>query len=43
VGFLKVFDFKNLTNYEKLVCTGTLIYGTVGGTVASIFALNELI
>ena len=42
-GFLKVFDFKTLSKYEKLVCIGTLVYGIIGGSIASIFALNKLI
>ena len=42
-GFLKVFGVKELSNYEKFLCIGTLIYGVIGGSIASIFALNELI
>ncbi len=43
VGFLKVFGFNSLTKHEKLLCGGTLMYGIIGGTIASTFALNELI
>jgi hypothetical protein len=41
--FIKTHGFKELLNWEKVLCVGCMAYGVVGGTVASVFAFRAMV
>ena len=43
VAYLKIFKFSELNKIEKAKCLFTLVYGTIGGVIATIVAVNSLI
>ena len=40
--YIKVFGFSDLPWYEKYLCTGCLLYGLIGGFIATLVAVGEL-